>query len=461
MSVEGISTALLILTTAINVGAIAYFWRRANDGMWLRVFLLVNYLIDYPISGLAHTLRWSRDRGYYEALSGAPVGAQSGLLTAAVATLVGLLAIIVGLLYVRPRKRPHEAAAPISLLRDWPRFSWIVTLGIIGVCGASLVKIRSVVSELDAERIIAVDGGNARYVFLAAWLPVGVMMLALLLLRRAEDLTSQFRNVVILFLATGFIAVATSYDGGRAGPLLSAIPLLALFLPHIKRLRVPSLVLGALLLAVFVAVQTQKRVLETNRFDFWSLLDWQWGRFSMIAWSERYSTVHGSLHGDTFMSSLLAVPDALAHFLNVQLPFSDYPSAVELTGISLRGTEEAIFIVPGYLAELNLNFGLFGVAVGCLILAILTGKLADLFRDSRFEVERLLIAALASVVVFGTLVAQFEAFFQAVVLGFLPLWGLWLLERMLLSRRNDVPSDGNSEAVLTATPRRQSRPAQQ
>ena len=64
--------------------------------------MLVNFQLANVLSGFAHVLRWSNDRGYFEALSGPTTGAESGLVTAAWATFLGSCALWAGMVVPRP-----------------------------------------------------------------------------------------------------------------------------------------------------------------------------------------------------------------------------------------------------------------------------------------------------------------------------------------------------------------------
>jgi len=441
MSVVGWTLVTLIAAGLINLAAIAYQIHRRRDGMWLRTVLLGNYFIAYVLSGLSHTLRWSHTRGFYEALSGSPPGEDSGLLNAGVMTLIGLIAMVIGVSY--RRSRDPAVMIDYALAQRYPLRSGAVAVLLLVICGVAYVRISGVVSDLQSARVIAVGGGSARYVFLAAWLPWAVLLLALVLASRRSTASARAWNVLVLGLSVVAIGITQSYDGGRATLLVAAFPLLALLLPRLGRLRAPAIVVGALGIATFVTIQTQLRQ-DTATVDFWGLVDWQWGRFSMIAWADSWSRTHGFLHGETFVSGLLAVPASLVHFIGASLPVHT-TSMVEVTGYALRGTSDAIFIVPGLTAELFANFGWLGVVVGNFVVGVVTARLSDRARVTRYEQERALIAFVASAVVISGPVAQFEAFFLQLLLTGMPLWVLWLVERMLFQRRSIGPPPENAQ----------------
>lgn len=446
MTVVGWTVVILGVAAAINLVCVAVQIRGRRDGMWLRTVLLANYFIAYILSGLAHTLRWSKDRGFYEALSGSPPGEGSGLLTAAVMTLIGLIALVIGVSY-RPATGP-PVMVEYSLTQHYPFRSGAAAVLLLVICGAAYVRISGVVRDLQAVRVIAVDGGSARYVFLAAWIPWAVLLLALALASRRSTASAFAWNVLILGSSVVAIGITQSYDGGRATLLVAAFPLLALLLPRLGRLRGPAIAVGAIGIMIFITVQTRLRQ-DTSTVDFWGLVDWQWGRFSMVAWADTWARTHGFLHGETFVGGLLAVPGAVLHFVGASLPVHT-TSMVEVSGYALRGTSDAIFIVPGLTAELFANFGWVGVVLGNFAVGVITARLSDRVRVTKYEQERALIAFIASAVVISGPVVQFEAFFVQLLLIGMPMWVFWFVERMVFRGRSNWPEPLPASEVRSA-----------
>lgn len=431
MSLVHQSTLLLVASLVFNLLAVAYIVRRGDDGFRIRLLILLNYMVDNVLSGLAHVLRLSSDRGFYEALAGNPPGSDSGLMTASWAAIIGLVGLFLGTM--AHGKRVYRQPLPASRLYSWPyrrkTAALALSLCMLAVCGLSWVKVRAVTSDVNG-RIIAVGGGNARFVTLAGWLQWAVTLLALALLSRSKGTRSHLWNAGVMLGSLALIVITQAWSGGRSTLLFAALPLLAVVLPFTGRVKWPMLGLGGGALGGIIWYLTLQRVEKSaGSTDIFGLIDWQWGRFSMGAWAARYVGDHGSLEGETFLSSLLALPDALLHFGGVALPLENIRSMVEITGASFRGSDEMIFIVPGFTAELILNFGLVGVFVGYYVLGRLAAWLADRFRYTAFEMERVLIAFIATVVVFSTIVAAAEAFFLTLFMDGLPLFALAFWER--------------------------------
>ena len=441
-----VATLILIGCGVVCLAAVVFFHRRGGDGLFLRQLLLVNYFVSYILSGLAHVLYWSHSRGFYDAMAGSPPGESGRVVPAAIATAVGLLAVIAGLLYTSPP--PAVRRESYSFGAEHPRTSIAIGAIVTMVTGAALVRVQGVAAQMDTARIIAVSGGEARFVILAGWLPWGVSLLALGLASRGVH-RRVWWNAIVLAGAALVIASSLMWSGSRAHLLFATFPLLVVMLPLVGKLRTPLVILGAIALAVVVSAETLSRQtgpVTSQGLDVWSLVDWQWGRFSMIAWADHFTQVHGSLNGETFDRGFWAVPNAFLHFLRLGISIGGR-SMVEITGSYFRGSSEQIFIVPGLTPELMANYGIVGVAIGYAILGLLSGRLADWFRDTRFEWTRLWLAYMATVVVFMAPVAQFEAFFQSIVTDSFPLVILMLVERFAHRQRVQKDEDRRPQTI--------------
>lgn len=424
--------ALLSATLAVAGVMVVYFWPR-DQGLALRRIVIVVYAVVYPVSGLAHVLGFSVHRGFYEASAGAVVTDRSGLVAAALCSLVGLIALVLGLLAVPNRGRhadvEHEvkrASPRHSLVASHPVAALVAGAALSAVSVFALLKVRTVVAALDGARVIAVDGGMARFASLAQWLPWGCAIAALALLVRRPRRLGEVWNAVLMVLVIGAGYLSTSWSGGRTDIILIGLPVLLVFLPYLPSIRIPLLAVGAVVGFWFIRTETLSRA-GVDDFNVWDLLDWQFGRFSMVAFAERYVADHGLIGGETLLTGYLTVPSAILHLLRIP---NEVPtlSVVQVTGSAFLGTDESIFIVPGMTAELFLNFGYAGVVVGYVILGLVVAVLANLALSTRGEMGRLLVGYLAGVSLVHSVNAQSGAALPIIVFGGFPLFLLTALE---------------------------------
>lgn len=429
MSPTNWAVLLLVISSALAIAGMVVIHRRGRDGMRLRLIMLVNFFIAHQLSGLAHVLGWSKSRGFYEAMAGSPPGSTTGLVPAAVATLVGTVALMVGL-WGRPREVPAPKRPQAGDSQPWAERNRLLVLAIgcamTVVSLWALTKVLAATAGAGSERIIAVSGGNARYVFLADWMPWGLTTVAVGLFNPRRTPLAEIGNAAVLLSVCAAIAASQAWSGGRSSVLFYCVPVLALYLPRMGITRWLAVSLGAVALSIYVWYQTVARAGTGEPFDLWGLADWQWGRFSMAAWAFKYVGLHGVTHGESYLSGLFVVPASLMHFVGVDLQLPWKP-IVALTGQYFRGSEEMNFIVPGSMAELVIGFGWAGVVLGYLVFGWASRLLADAYRHLDRVFAKLLVAALA-VQVMSQMVMQFEALFQGVIMGMLPVWGLALLE---------------------------------
>lgn len=432
MNVVHLSLVVLAVTTVVSAGGIVLLRRRGRDGLNLRTLLVVDYVITYAISGFAHLLQLSPSRGYYEAVPGSPYVDTTGIMVATITTPLALAALGAGL-SVRWFAPPTiRRRAPYSMADSYTRLTASIGLLLTGAAAVGVLRMRGFASEAAGDRIIGVDGGMARFAFLASWMPWGVVLLALVLLARRKNAGSDMWNTIIMAGAMGVIAVSGSWAGGRTDIVVFTLPLLIVMMPWLRGLRTPLLVGGAFAVFVFVRSETLGRV-GTNGFDVASLLDWQWGRFSMVAWAGRYVSDHGLLGGETLASGFLTVPFALLHFFGVR--GGDWSSIVQVSGEYFSGSDEFIFVVPGMTAELFTNFGYLGVVIGYLVLGLAASLVADAWLLAQTELGRVLLGYFAAILLFQTITAQSGASTPLVIMTGAPIIGFTLLELFL--RRHD------------------------
>lgn len=442
-----LSVTLLLLSVTAVLGAWSLVALRRRDGpLPLRRLIVVVYLLTYVASGYAHVLGLSTNRGYYEASAGAEVVDRAGMTGAAVGTLLGLVALLVGLFVYPSTPSPVHSdgsrtrGEPESRRYSFPARHRVLTLlaggAVTAVSAYGLVRVRTVVASLDVSRVIAVDGGMARFANLAQWLPWGVTFIGLALLARRPGPRGEAWNAVLVAAALGAGYLSSSWAGGRTDIVLFAVPVLAVFLPRLPTLRRPLLVGGAALVLALVRAETLARE-GVSSFDLWDLLDWQFGRFSMLAFAVRYVDDHGYLAGETLLTGYLTVPAAVLHLLGVE---SSVPtlSIVQVTGQEFSGTNEAIFMVPGMSAELYMNAGYAGSVVGYVVLGVLVSVLSNVYAALPTEVGRLAVAYVGAVVLLHSVNAQSGAAPQIVLFGGAPLFVLGVVEYLAARRGREA-----------------------
>lgn len=366
------SVAVLVLTTAIG-GAFCWLYARASGTVAnFRTLVLGSYLLVQPLSGIAHLTRLGASRGYVDLLA----FPADHLLQATAAALLGLAGFVVGA--GRIRKAAATATAgppPLFATRTERLVAVLVVLGLGPLAVWGVLEVNAIAESLDARRIIGLDGGTARFSFLSHWFTWIVSLAAALVLSRAPPRAALWKLAVVA-TALGLIVGSLLWSGGRSVLLVMALPLVLLAWPYLRGVRGIAALTGAV--ALTLAVATISGIRGDISVGNW--FDWEWGRFSMLATSLEYVRVNGYLMGETFVAGLVAVVGPPLGLAGLPLGSGDMLTSTDVASRVLFGHFDAIHVVPGFTAELAVNFGLPGVLAGYFALgrasAWIDGRLA-------------------------------------------------------------------------------------
>lgn len=361
--------ALLLVALAMG-GYIAFLIARIKgSALNISTILIANYLLIYQVSGIVHFLGRT-DRGYFDLLSRS---VDEQLYVTGMSCL-GLAALCWGC-WPQKRERPVDLAKySVFWLGGDVKIAAIWIMAIIfppSLYAASTMQ--QYVSDTGAVRVISVEGGLARYAFMSHWL-VWVISLLVLLVVGSRSRAGTAKTLLVLSLGVIGIAAALSWTGGRSIVMLMTFPLILTIIPRIHNARIPALVVGALCFLVYLTVISQVRA-SSYRFvqevSYASMVDWQWGRFSMLGFALQYTDTDGLLWGRTFLDGILLTLRGLAQLAMIKLPDWQIISATSIATKTL--THSAVsFIVPGVGAEAYINFGLLGL----MILLFAIGRIA-------------------------------------------------------------------------------------
>ncbi|MGN6488003.1 MAG: hypothetical protein ACTHLT_09320 [Devosia sp.] len=365
------SIAVLVLTTGIG-GAFCWLYARASGTVAnFRTLVLGNYLLVQPLSGIAHLTRLGASRGYLDLLA----FPADHLLQATAAALLGLVGFVVGAGRIRKTHPAGASAPPLFASKTERLVAVLVVLGLGPLAVWGVLEVNAIAESLDARRIIGLDGGTARFSFLSHWFAWIVSLAAALMLSRAPPRAALWKLAVVA-MALGLIVGSLLWSGGRSVLLVMALPLVLLAWPYLRGVRGVAAVIGAVTLTLAVATISGTR----GGISVGNWLDWEWGRFSMLATSLEYVRVNGYLMGETFVAGLVAVVGPPLGLLGLPLGSGDMLTSTDVASRVLFGHFDAIHVVPGFTAELAVNFGLPGVLIGYFALgrasAWVDGRLA-------------------------------------------------------------------------------------
>lgn len=320
------------------------------------------------------------------------------------AALVGLVCLIIGAKksLAVATYQPATGQAMWRSKRDM-RIGVLVILLLGPAAIYGLIQVSSIATDLGSSRIIALTGGTARYAFLSHWVTWIITLGALI----AISLTGS-RNAlaVLLIVAIGTTLIVSSlaWTGGRSMPFVMALSLVLYALPRLRGLRAIAVLLGgAAALAYIVAVSQSRSDGLGAGVDPGNWLDWEWGRYSIIGTSFEYVRLNGFLYGQTFVSAVASAALPLLGLVGLYPATPDLLTSTDVTSRILFGTYDAIHVVPGMSAELYVNFGLVGVAVGYLALGRAAWWVDNALRRTSGALQQVFLYYLGALLAFRTI----------------------------------------------------------
>jgi hypothetical protein len=398
----------------------------------IKSLIILNYIAVQAISGIVH-LSGSGSRGYYDLLAQGP----TTTLIAVVNCVLGMTALCVACMHARVPDRQRQAASHTRWLTGSEIRVILFTLMLItGPALNAMLMLSSYVTEIEATRVISLEGGMARYGFLAHWIVWVISFVALLLVGRKER-PWPLATVTVVVVAVFLIAVSLRWTGGRSIVLLMALPLILTMLPRLRGfywLFVPIMCAGLLLNAATISQARSDALVNGQGVKIVNWLDWEGGRFSLSGFAVDYVNQYGLLYGETFWNGIATVAIAPLKFAGFPVSELGLSSSVQLTGDMLLGDRDITYIVPGLNAELYLNFGLLGVLIGYYLLGRICGFVDILLSRAGEGLEWFALCFVGAVLVLRTISADSGSMYIFIFYMGLPLLACTFVARWLRRR---------------------------
>ena len=381
---DWLSVGVLIITALTGTVAIAAVVRRIGRILSFRVFAIAFYLIVNVASGIAHIIDTERTRrGFYDAAAALEPGK---LFETSLIAGLGLIAIYIGVTRGMPRISDPTPLETKSLASADRTLIIPVIAVFLPVSLWSVIKIQAYAATLDTVRIISVSGGLARYVFLASWfVPIVYFSVIWLVFRPISN--EKLWTPLVLLVGVLAITISVQWSGGRSTAFFLCLPLFYVLAPKLRKMSWAGIAFSAAIGLMFTFIALKQNDFRQSKSAFGSTglsdwLDWEFGRFSMLGFALQSSDRYGLLGGETFVESVLRPLVGLSQFVGIQLFQLDSRSSTQVVVSELLNSNTADWIVPGLSAELFLNFGVVGIAVGYFLLGRLCGWADDQFANS-------------------------------------------------------------------------------
>jgi hypothetical protein len=389
-----VQVAVLAIATIIGIMVAVHIARRLRRLLNFRTLLLFNYVLVTSVSGMAHLTNNAASRvGYFDVRSAASSE------SATISTCVGLISLCVALLHKLPRaqKGVDGSLASKSPTIAERRFLLYLSLLLLPLTIWATFIIQDYTAQLDSERIVAIDGGMARYSYAAKWFAWAASFAAIWILSTKLGKNRLFASMTVAVCVLSIVG-SMAWSGGRSIVLVMVFPIVLVLLPKLRGMTWILWPIGVASFANYIINVSLLRGGSADTHTFRSWLDWQWGRFSMMGWADEQVTDGGLRLGETFASVAVSLIGGILRLAGFQLDKFGWVSSTQLAGNSLRG-DNTTWIVPGLNAELYLNFGLIGVAVGLYALGRVVNWMDSKYAHAPTITLRLTYAYIGTVLV--------------------------------------------------------------
>lgn len=328
----------------------------------LRTIFVLVFCFIYVFSGFSHLLvnvdgvRGFFDSVYHSMLHGGIVNTLSSI-----AVLVFYLFLRKGLYYtaLNKSKQPTGTTELGFFRSDSFVFFYSLMFILLGAFGYSVLASTIDLSVLERGRQL--PPGVAKFVFMAGWLVWGVTLMFYFVLSKSR---TTFMDFVFFTTAMVMIVGSVLWQGGRSIIVLTSFPVLFVFLKKHKRATLPVVLFCCLSMISYISFVSgiRKEGYTNDSTTFWEVLDWEYGRFSMVAYSFDYVYRNGFEGVGVLFDALVKILCSPLYLAGLGAEFvgSYEGSTIAFIGQDLFADSTATYVVPGIISELIVgSFGIF------------------------------------------------------------------------------------------------------
>ena len=220
--------------------------------------------------------------------------------------------------------------------------------------------------------------------------------------------------------------------GGRSAIVLLSLPLFFIYIFWKKDLfkkLIITLLIPFILYVSYIS-DVRKTGYENSETPINQVIDWEFGRFSMLPYSMNYVERKEFLYGSTYLDAIIKTVASPIYFLGLGASFvgENEGSTIYEVGQDLFYYGDITYVVPGAIPEAYMNFGLFGI----ILLAIVFGALSkyiDLLMIKNFyrPFNFVFFAYLGSILCFNFLNTTLFAFLNYIIFTGAPLTIIYIL----------------------------------
>jgi hypothetical protein len=401
---------LLLIQLAIIPGLVLLL-RKLKLLNFASLLILSIYCITLPISGIAHFLTEATPfRGYFDLL---PYSQTWLPFETALLSLIVEICLVIGIL-LSSRVIDSKQGLRVSNFR-LNRLQVIILISVLPLSVYALTNISQFLERNNINRVLFLQGGLARYYFVAIWMIWPLVVFSLYLLNSNRVRENSARQLVLLCLTGTLFFSSLSWTGSRLLPLMF-FTLLILNAPRLSKETRRIIGLSApIALGIYIYTTTLSRVgnfgYGKSSFSVGGFLDWQVGRFSILGATLKYNSDEGILQESTLAGSFAESVSGVARLLGITV-FDDngsYLSVSQQFGVVVFSDSNNRYLAPGLIIEMFRNFGLVGLVIFCLTVPVICNWLYTKSRIRRNTLSGLLFGYFTIAFVFVVFLSSSES----------------------------------------------------
>ena len=417
---------LLFVSAFLITTLIIHLWRYKFQQQFIIIFL-IGFLMAFPVSGLTHLMRPTRD-GYFSLH-------QNGLQYLSIQAALMVLGLSVCITLFCANLKSSEITVKLEgySTKGISTFMLVASLPLLVLGVLASQKLNNAIELQNFRRVIALSGGNARYAYIAVWGVWGVIFLGCAILEKLR--LPQFGKFVVAGVTVVTIFQLLDWTGARLAPLIYAATFMIGNIRHLKssrRLLIPIGVIGYFVFAILTTNQRKLGYSGGQGFDILDIFDWEAGRFSILGGSIWTVDQNGYLHGESFAFTWNLLTEGIQKLLDLpaQLEIGNTQSISQALGSGLLGSDKVNYIAPGILVEMFLNFGFIGMLFSVVLCIFLLNRIQFYFQNSRNSVSKMMYFYFGASLVMCLIISSSMSLLGAFVFNPVPIYVLFLYSKL-------------------------------
>ncbi len=349
--------SIVILTIGIFI-SLFYLKRVTHWGDELFTTLaLITYTVMYVVSGWVHSVYGGPELGYFY------IKDTVDLSYVSLVVLFGLVALIVGL-KLKPSSTISFEAGTLrvdSTILNKERSRLLIvglSLFVLGIYG--LYQLFDLVELVLGVRRLSYGEGNARFYFMAQWASISMVFIVIGVKAYQQEKASM--DLWLLIFATLLIVLFTLPFGGRINMVQMVAALWILVIPYlaVKRAHVIGVFVPLMLVLVLFMTILRYSIYDNHSIELTSIvidmLDWNYGRYSMIGYAHDYTMENGLEAGRLLFADLSQL---FSQLLGIQSK-SDIYNIDYIATTDLEGYRVVLYVSTGFGAQVYMDSGAVG-----------------------------------------------------------------------------------------------------